>query len=279
MSGFVLLHRDLIGNPQFRGKDDEYAAVWIITKAAWEPTSIRVAGKMIDLERGQCCFATSYLAQAWECSKATAHARLRHFEKNGFIRTDVRTGITIITVCKYSEYQVPPNAPRTDSQTSPERSPNDVRTNNKEGNQGKEDSGGGGCAHATEREALAQAVIERFEQLRRELWPNESGLPSPRNTLRSQALAYLDLGGTAPPEEIAAVVTETMERGMRHAQTTGKRPTVSLLAFKNSIPDAIAGHRAGSQITEGQANGPRPRYHPSEFRNGFCELIASGEFE
>ncbi|OAN53879.1 hypothetical protein A6A04_13380 [Paramagnetospirillum marisnigri] len=135
MSGFILLHRDLIGNPQFRGKDDEYAAIWLITNAAWEPTTARVAGKLISLDRGQCCFATSFLAQAWECSKATAHARLRHFEKNGFIRTEVRTGITVITVCKYADYQPSTNAPRTHVRTSPERSPNDVRTKKNEVNE------------------------------------------------------------------------------------------------------------------------------------------------
>ena len=140
MSGFILLHRDLIGNPQFRGKDDEYAAIWLITNVAWEPTTVRVSGKLISLDRGQCCFATSFLGQAWECSKATAHARLRHFEKNGFIRTEVRTGITVITVCKYADYQPSPNAPRTHVQTSPERSPNDVRTKKNEGNEVKKDS-------------------------------------------------------------------------------------------------------------------------------------------
>jgi hypothetical protein len=140
MSGFVLIHRDLFGNPQFRGKDDEYAALWLISKAAWEATSVRPVRDRIPLERGQCAYAISYLAQAWECSKATAHARLRHFEKIGFIRTQVRTDCTVITLCKYSEYQASPNAPRTLDQTEPERSPNAPRTNNKEGNERKEDT-------------------------------------------------------------------------------------------------------------------------------------------
>lgn len=138
MSGFVLLHRDLIGNPQFRGKDDEYAAIWLISMASWEPSTVRVCRESVDLGRGQLAHAISYMAQAWECSKATAHGRLRHFEKIGFIRTDARTHYTLITVCKYSEYQDSPNAARTQARTRPERCPNAARTNIKEGKEVKE---------------------------------------------------------------------------------------------------------------------------------------------
>lgn len=138
-SGFVCLYRDLFGNPQFRGKDDEYAAIWLIASAVWKPVRVRVDGKDIDLERGQCCYTISYLAEAWECVKSTAHARLRQFIKNGFIRTELRTGLTVITVCEYDKYQIDPNEPRTEDRTLPERSPNGVRTNKKEGNKGNEE--------------------------------------------------------------------------------------------------------------------------------------------
>jgi len=110
--GFVLIHRDLIGHPQFRGKDDEYAAIWLILHAAWQPGVRRVAGQAVALERGQCCLPLSGLAQAWECAKATALGRLRHFVATGFIRTEVRSGLTLITLCKYDEYQLAPTAGR-----------------------------------------------------------------------------------------------------------------------------------------------------------------------
>lgn len=180
MSGYVLMHRDIIGNPQFRGKDDEYAAMWLVLRAAWETTTVRVNREAVTLERGQCAYAISYLAQAWECSKTTAYGRLKHMEASGFITTHSERGHTIITVCKYAEYQasggafgarsavvqaerdserVPDRAPNAeigtnqgvdgDCQTTaerevvvrPERQPNDTRTNKKEGNTGKEDRG------------------------------------------------------------------------------------------------------------------------------------------
>lgn len=135
MSGYVLIHRDLIGNPQFRGKDDEYAAIWLVAHAAWERTTVRVNRAPVTLERGQCAYAISYLAEAWECSKATAHSRVRFLESCGFIRTQAERGYTIITVCKYSEYQASPNADRTHDKTQPERKPNAARTNKNKGNE------------------------------------------------------------------------------------------------------------------------------------------------
>lgn len=178
MSGFVLLHRDLIGHSQFRSKDDEYAAIWLIAKAAWEATTARVNGKAVTLERGQCCYAISFLAKAWECSKATAHARLKHFERNSFIRTEVRTGLTVITLCKYSEYQTIANAGRTDTQTTPERTPNAPRTNKKERNpynEGNKDidvdhaHGEAGIGQALSRADIATAFEEFWQAYPRKI--------------------------------------------------------------------------------------------------------------
>ena len=117
--GFVLIHRDLIGHPQFRGKDDEYAAIWLIVQAAWQPGVRRIAGQAVRLERGQCCLPLAGLAQAWECAKSTALGRLRHFVATGFIRTEVRSGLTLITLCKYDDYQAVPTEARPTSDRAP----------------------------------------------------------------------------------------------------------------------------------------------------------------
>lgn len=137
MNGYALIHRSLIGNPQFRGKDDEYSAVWLILHACWQDTTVRINRKPMGLKRGELCYATSYLAQAWECSKTTAHARLQHFKKHGFIRTQERTGELVIVICNYEQYQGNTNddrtedgtQPRTQDGTTPERAPNAPRTN------------------------------------------------------------------------------------------------------------------------------------------------------
>ena len=140
MSGYVLLHRDLLGNPQFRGKDDEYAAIWLVARAAWDETTVRVNREPVMLQRGQCAYAISFLAEAWECSKTTAHSRVRHLESCGFIRTQAERGYTIITVCKYNDYQIIERSDRTQADVQDERQPNEDRTNKKEGNESNEDS-------------------------------------------------------------------------------------------------------------------------------------------
>ena len=133
--GFVLIHRDLIGHPQFRGKDDEYAAIWLILHAAWQPGSRRVAGQAVTLARGQVCMPLAGLARAWECAKATALGRLRHFVAAGFVTTEVRSGLTIITICKYDLYQLAPTGVR----PAPDRAPTAARPGFKRLEQGNPD--------------------------------------------------------------------------------------------------------------------------------------------
>lgn len=102
--------RGIIGNPQFRGKDDEYAAMWLILSAAWKEKTIRVGREAVTLARGECAYALSFLAQAWGCSKTKAHVTLKHLEKGGFIRTRAERGYTRIYLVNYDTYQTPVNA-------------------------------------------------------------------------------------------------------------------------------------------------------------------------
>ncbi|WP_417790303.1 hypothetical protein [Terasakiella pusilla] len=124
MAGFVAIYRELIGDPQFRGKDDEYAAIWLVCKAAWKAHTARVGRHSVVLERGQFACTISYLSEAWECSKSTVHGRLKHLEKNKFIRTQVRTGFTLISICNYSKYQDALVEPERNPERSPNASPN-----------------------------------------------------------------------------------------------------------------------------------------------------------
>lgn len=193
-TGFVLIHRSLIGNPQFRGKDDEYAAMWLILHAAWEPTTIRVNRNAVSLERGQCAYAISYLSQAWECSKATAHARVRFLEGCGFLKTRAERDYTVITVCNYSEYQFSPNANRTQDQTQTERQPNAGRTNKnegKEGNKGKEETQGVPPVVPPQPEPAMPAQPDG---------PGEPTPASPAQRVQAQEISEKSKRGTRLPE-------------------------------------------------------------------------------
>lgn len=97
----------------------------------------------------------------------------------------------------------------------------------------------------------ASVIVAHFLKLRRELWPNECGFPAPTLTLATEARGYLEMGGTVP------LICETIERGMRTAASQDKAATVSLKAFRLSIHDAIASHRAGQEKPHGNRNHPR----------------------
>lgn len=132
MSGYILLYRDLIGNPQFRGKNDEYAAIWILSRAVWQETVVRIDRKSVILQRGECAYSNRFLGEAWECSASTAHGVLRHLEKAGFIRTQAERGYTRIYVVNYDTYQTQRTLPERTTERQPERCPNAARTNKKE---------------------------------------------------------------------------------------------------------------------------------------------------
>lgn len=120
-NGYALIQRGLIGNPQFRGKDDEYAAMWLILHAAYKPLTVRVGRHPVTLARGECAYSVSFLAQAWECSKSTAHATLKHLEKNQFLTMTAERGFTRICLTNYSTYQLSESDARTPARTMPER--------------------------------------------------------------------------------------------------------------------------------------------------------------
>lgn len=293
MIGFVLMHRSIIGNPKFRGKDDEYAAMWLILHAAWEPTTIRVNRNSVELERGQCAYAISYLAQAWECSKATAHARVRFLEGCGFIKTRAERGYTVITLCNYSEYQNFQSTNRTQDQTQAEREPNASRTNKKEGKEGKEYGGGGTRAPAREDasegvpapEAVqpeptssgttspdpAERIADHFCAERIRLWPGNPNFPAPRSSLIAQARLFLSAG--AAPDLVTAEVSRVMETNRAKGDPN---PPTSLRFCERSVVSRIA------QTTGGAHHAPasqhraqrRPAYDPDEARRRTAEGYA-----
>lgn len=124
MSGYILMHRGWQDNPIF--DREEYsrrdAWVWLIESASWKPTRVRVKGDMIDLERGELCFAQRFLAEKWGWSKSRVDRFLKALAAEGMITVRTKNGATadhaagqgqsIITICKYDKYQAPEGVER-----------------------------------------------------------------------------------------------------------------------------------------------------------------------
>lgn len=121
MSGYVRIHRSLIGHPAFRNDAEAMAFAWIVAKAAWQPTKVRYKGRDYTLERGQLAVSIRDFASLMDRPKGWAERLLSRLIEHGMIAkksgTQVGTQVgthggtvggtppDIITVCNYEEYQ------------------------------------------------------------------------------------------------------------------------------------------------------------------------------
>lgn len=81
------------------------AWMWLISEAAWKPHKRRILGQAIQLKRGQLVGSVRYLAEKWKWSKSTVHRFLDVLKNETMIGTEIGTGVLVITICNYDEYQ------------------------------------------------------------------------------------------------------------------------------------------------------------------------------
>lgn len=106
--GVFAVDRGVWDHPMFASKDafsKREAWMWLISEAAWKAHRRRIAGVMVDLTRGQVCHSLRHLADCWGWSVKRVRGFLEALTDDHMIATASDTGITIITICKYNEYQ------------------------------------------------------------------------------------------------------------------------------------------------------------------------------
>jgi hypothetical protein len=81
------------------------AWIWLISAAVWKARAVFVDGKRVELGRGQLAHSVRFLADQWHWPKSNVSRFLEALKTETMIETQSGTGITIITVCKYDEYQ------------------------------------------------------------------------------------------------------------------------------------------------------------------------------
>lgn len=107
MSGYVRLYRSLIAeHPAFRNDAEAMAFAWIVAKAAWQPSKVRYKDRIIFLDRGQAAVSVRDFAKAMDRDKAWVERLLKRLKSETMIATRCETGVNIITICNYNEYQV-----------------------------------------------------------------------------------------------------------------------------------------------------------------------------
>lgn len=145
MSGYFLMHRGWQDNPIFDREEfsrrDAWA--WLIEHAAWKPSRAHIKGEMIDLDRGELCFAQRFLAEKWGWSKSRVDRFLKLLAAEGMIETRTKIGATsdhaagqgqsIISICNYERYQAPEGIERGNVEPQNGATPGQQRTKEEEG--------------------------------------------------------------------------------------------------------------------------------------------------
>lgn len=127
MTGTVKIARALWDDPTFRDSEmsQREAWIWLIAEASWKPRTKRIGTKEIKLVRAQLAASTRFLAAAWMWSEPKVRRYLDMLEERRMITRAIDAGITVVTICKYDDYQ---NKPRDDGALSTQQPKQDRRT-------------------------------------------------------------------------------------------------------------------------------------------------------
>lgn len=118
MSGYVRLYRSLIGHAAFHNDAEVMAFAWLILQASWKTTQTRYKGQPIVLQRGQVAITIRDMAASMNRKKNWVERLLARLKAGAMIRTETGQGVTIITICKYDEFQSGPDLSRTANRTT-----------------------------------------------------------------------------------------------------------------------------------------------------------------
>ena len=165
MSGYVRIHRSLIGHPAFRNDAEAMAFAWLVAKAAWQPTRVRYKERIISLDRGQVAVSVRDFARAMDRDKAWCERLLKRLKSETMVTTRCETGVNIITISNYKEYQSRGLRSETLDETQPEtgaRQGQDTEQGREEREEDKGSSNDDSSAEPTERPLTPNEIVEAW---------------------------------------------------------------------------------------------------------------------
>ncbi|MCT4369091.1 hypothetical protein CLG85_001535 [Yangia mangrovi] len=142
MSGTVNISRSLWEDEAFAADpfSEREAWIWMIAEASWKPRKRRVGDYIVPLERGQLAGSIRFFAKAWKWTPAKAQRFLDRIQKMDLIRRETDTGVTVVTICKYDEYQYGAKAPDAPPIQDRYTSDTNEKKGERKGKEGKEDT-------------------------------------------------------------------------------------------------------------------------------------------
>jgi hypothetical protein len=81
------------------------AWLWLLSEASWKAREKPGPGHLIKLSRGQLTHSIRFMANAWQWDKARVERFLGRLKTETMVETHSETGQTVITICKYDDYQ------------------------------------------------------------------------------------------------------------------------------------------------------------------------------
>ena len=117
MEGYFKIHRQIFDSWVFTDEKALKIWVWLIGKARHKDGFVNVTiGKgqsSIKLTRGQLLFGRFSAEEALNLNGSLIYRQIQKFEKEGMINIKSNSHYTIITICKYNEFQTDTEENRT----------------------------------------------------------------------------------------------------------------------------------------------------------------------
>lgn len=143
MSGYIKLHRQLLDSYQFSNPNLLKIWVWMLLKANYKPkmVSVKVSKGYTDvlIERGQFIFGRSKASEELNLDESLIYRIIKKFENEESIVVKSNNQYSIITICKYDEYnceEFEVEQPMNNGRTTDEQ-PMNTTKKDKNGNKGK----------------------------------------------------------------------------------------------------------------------------------------------
>lgn len=124
MSGWICSYRKIWAHPIFEGNAERVGVwTWMLHTAAWKETRFRIGKNIVTIDRGQLCVSHRQVCTETGISHRKLRTFLDELTNEGAITQDTTQGRSIITICKYDDYQEKKKRPDTadDTQTTQRR--------------------------------------------------------------------------------------------------------------------------------------------------------------
>jgi|GEM_PF-2071207 hypothetical protein len=135
--GYIAIARGILDHPIVGARKPFSrleAWAWLLLEAAWKPRRVHMSNDrvhgVLELERGQLSHSLRFMADKWGWSVKKLRRFLVWLETDQMITTQTDTGQTLITICKYNDYQL--QSASKETQTHTQRDTHRAHTGHKE---------------------------------------------------------------------------------------------------------------------------------------------------